>query len=447
MYQWVLAARPGIKSDRFRAAYWIASLIRGECDAGQARQIIWMLLTDERWFKYRKMLIQETFELYPQVYIDFFEQYPEALKHPKFVAMCIAYLVEQGVSDKAIALFRHQSSMNEIDRLYLENNLYNLSPAERMELLNQVLDHNQLMRLTLKNTAKGFCVTNLKATQVRPCESGDNTVTVLMTAFNAEKTIVQSIDSLLNQSWQALDIIVIDDASTDRTAEVVRTAFGHHQVRLICLPKNVGTFAAKSIGANFATGEYLTCQDADDFAHPQKIEKQIIPLINNPALQASVSYSVRILQNGHYYTRKYYPFLRLNPTSLMFRKERVEHETGLWHLVRTGADSELYARLKTVYGDDGMISIRQPLTIGSSLPNSLMNCELYGTQNKASRLRRLAYMESWRCWHIDQLSKHHKIQMPKLVAQVHSPVFDLDAILTVDGQAVLYNCAAVGVTQ
>jgi glycosyltransferase involved in cell wall biosynthesis len=92
---------------------------------------------------------------------------------------------------------------------------------------------------------------------------------VVIPAFNAAATLARAIESVLVQSWPAHEIIVVDDGSTDATAEVARQ-FGN-AVRLIQQP-NSGVSVARNAGASAATGDWLAFLDADDWYAPERIQ-------------------------------------------------------------------------------------------------------------------------------------------------------------------------------
>ena len=307
-----------------------------------------------------------------------------------------------------------------IDKICLINNLCLLTPQQKIENLNQILAEYDLIPISLSNLSKNFCVNNLCVNneEILPVNSlsKSHLVSVLVTAFNAQDTIAVCLNSLLKQTWCNLQIIVINDASTDNTQQIIEQ-FAKNDTRIMAvnLPENVGTFAAKTIGARYALGEFLTCQDSDDFAHPQKIERQILPLINNSNLMATISYWLRLDEDGNYYSRQYFPFLRQNTASPLFRRKQVEQETGLWHLVRMGADSEFLARLKLVYGDKKILAIKAPLTIASHRMESLTNSGDFGVQNKESILKRLDYWEWWNLQHIECLARKEKLSVSNLI--------------------------------
>nr|APW29086.1 capsular polysaccharide biosynthesis protein Cps16A [Actinobacillus pleuropneumoniae] len=226
-----------------------------------------------------------------------------------------------------------------------------------------------------------------------------------MTTFNSEKWIEWSINSLLSQTYSNIEIIIIDDSSTDSTISIIeKLKRKSDKIKLIKLSKNVGTYVAKNIGISLAKGEFITCQDSDDWAHPQKIMLQIYPLLENPNLVVTFSQWFRIYNDGKAYARGVFPLTRLNPSSALFRKDIVIEKIGLWDCVRTGADSEFNARLKLVFGNELCLTIKKPLTIGTHRKDSLMTSSDTGYINGIS-LERLNYWESWNLWHISEIEK------------------------------------------
>ena len=106
-------------------------------------------------------------------------------------------------------------------------------------------------------------------------------VTVLIPAFNAEKTIKRAMDSVLAQTYGDIEILVVDDGSQDRTSELV-SGYGNEKVRLLCLACNSGTSIATNKGVAEARGQLIAFLDADDEWLPTKLAKQIAVLGSYP---------------------------------------------------------------------------------------------------------------------------------------------------------------------
>ena len=107
-------------------------------------------------------------------------------------------------------------------------------------------------------------------------------VSVVIPAFNADSTIHRALSSVFAQGYRPLEIIVIDDSSTDDTAARVARFHGQ-ELRLITLPRNRGEAAAMNEGIAVARGEFVAFLDADDEWLPGKLQTQVPVLIANPA--------------------------------------------------------------------------------------------------------------------------------------------------------------------
>ncbi len=102
-------------------------------------------------------------------------------------------------------------------------------------------------------------------------------VSIIMPAFNAEKTILESIESVLSQTYRNWELIVINDGSLDRTSAVV-LAINDERLRLI-EQENGGVAKARNNGINNAKGEYIAFLDSDDLWLEDKLEKQVSVLV------------------------------------------------------------------------------------------------------------------------------------------------------------------------
>lgn len=100
--------------------------------------------------------------------------------------------------------------------------------------------------------------------------------TLAMTAFNAEDTIGRALASALAQDWRPIEVLVVDDASTDNTAErVAEAAARHPEIRLIRHPGNCGVAVARNTLLEAATGEFVVFFDDDDESAPHRVSSQI----------------------------------------------------------------------------------------------------------------------------------------------------------------------------
>jgi glycosyltransferase involved in cell wall biosynthesis len=113
-------------------------------------------------------------------------------------------------------------------------------------------------------------------------------VSVVVPAFNAERFLARTLQSARAQTWRALEIIVVDDGSSDGTPEIVRAqAAVDPRLRLV-RQENAGVAAARNRGIAVSGGAFVAPLDADDLWHPEKIERQLRRFQERP--QAAVVY-------------------------------------------------------------------------------------------------------------------------------------------------------------
>lgn len=197
-------------------------------------------------------------------------------------------------------------------------------------------------------------------------------VSVVMTAFNAEEHIENAIDSILNQSWENLEIIVVNDGSTDGTSKILESFQKYRFIKILTLGLNVGTYASKNVGLSHASGTFVTFQDADDWSHPLRIEKQVKELIKDPFLIASLSKFYRIdIESGLPHSNYIYPLHRLNSSSLTIRLKDLKALGNFYDSERTGADSYIIDLIIKLHGENSVKFMQEPLSIGSYRKGSL----------------------------------------------------------------------------
>ena len=107
-------------------------------------------------------------------------------------------------------------------------------------------------------------------------------ITVLMSVHNGLPFLAEAVSSVLAQTFFDFEFLILDDASTDGTADYLRT-LSDPRVRVITLAENIGLTAALNRGLREARGEFIARQDADDVSHPRRLELQFGFLKTNPA--------------------------------------------------------------------------------------------------------------------------------------------------------------------
>lgn len=239
-------------------------------------------------------------------------------------------------------------------------------------------------------------------------------VTVLVPVYNAEDMLETALKSLLVQTWSHLEIIVIDDKSSDKSLDIAKR-FSSYDSRIKVMESNgnFGTYVALNCGLQKATGDYVTCHGADDWSHPEKIEVQANHLLRNPAIIANTSSHVRATEELIFFRRgKFGKLLYRNISSFMFRRDIVMDQLGYWDSVRFSGDSELIRRVVKVFGKKRVKDLSTgPLSIVRQHDNSLTAHRTFGAHGFYMGIRR-EYLEAQRNYHI--IAKSLYYQFPQI---------------------------------
>lgn len=121
-------------------------------------------------------------------------------------------------------------------------------------------------------------------------------VSVVMPVYNVESYIEESIYSILSQTYSNLEFIIINDGSTDNTASIIR-GIRDNRIIFIDRSENEGNYVRRNEGCKLAKGKYICVMDGDDIAMPNRVEKQVEIMENNPSLLAHGS--AFVFSNGY----------------------------------------------------------------------------------------------------------------------------------------------------
>lgn len=156
-------------------------------------------------------------------------------------------------------------------------------------------------------------------------------VSVVMPAYNVEKYVEEAVRSILAQTFCDFEFIIVDDGSTDRTPDILRS-FSDPRIRLLFNEKNEGNYPARNRGCRLARGKYIAVMDADDVAMPERLEKQVKYMEEHPdVLACGTAYRLmdenRVIVEATQWEDIRYILMKtfciLHP-SLLFRKKTME---------------------------------------------------------------------------------------------------------------------------
>jgi len=120
-------------------------------------------------------------------------------------------------------------------------------------------------------------------------------VSVLITTYNAEDFILETLESILTQTYNPIEIIIVDDGSNDNTRNRLKPYFNkivyHYQ-------KNIGTYGALNVAYSLTKGKYIAIQDHDDISMPYRIAEEVDVLERNPYCCFVYSHAIFIDQQG-----------------------------------------------------------------------------------------------------------------------------------------------------
>lgn len=119
----------------------------------------------------------------------------------------------------------------------------------------------------------------------------NKTVSIIVPVYNSEKYLKRSIESILNQTYKDLEIIIIDDKSTDNSKKIIQKyASSDNRIRAFYSEVNHGVSRSRNIGLKSISGDYVMFMDSDDYIVPEAIEKMV---------NASIKYDADIVDNYH----------------------------------------------------------------------------------------------------------------------------------------------------
>jgi glycosyltransferase involved in cell wall biosynthesis len=105
-------------------------------------------------------------------------------------------------------------------------------------------------------------------------------ISVILPVYNCQEFVSEAVISILNQTFSNFELIIIDDCSTDKTLEIIKS-FDDSRIKIIEKPKNSGYTDSLNFGIDIAKGEYIARMDGDDISLPMRFEKQVAFLDHN----------------------------------------------------------------------------------------------------------------------------------------------------------------------
>jgi len=329
-----------------------------------------------------------------------------------------------GEKDEARNRIETQLNVQNHPDLYLA--LANLEDniEHRFHYINNVYEQEGLNPITFSNKDNPTYDTLRMAKTSEPIERKEK-ISVLLPAYNAGEGLRTAVESILSQTWRNLELIIVDDCSTDETLEIAKS-YEAKDERVIVrqTERNSGPYVARNIALSIATGDFVTVNDADDWSHEQKLATQALHLIENPHIIANTSGHARLTEDLFFY-RRGTPgrYIFPNMSSIMFRREKVMKNLGYWDSVRFAADGEFKRRLLRAFGDQAFVDLDTgPLSLPRQAVASLTTSSAFGYNGFFMGARK-EFVESFTHYYESAGNLYYPFPMKKRLYPVPEPMW------------------------
>ena len=179
-------------------------------------------------------------------------------------------------------------------------------------------------------------------------------ISVVMPVYNGEKFVARAIESILNQTFKDFEFIIIDNKSTDKSVEIVKS-FNDSRIKLIQNEENFGIATSLNKGIKHSRGQYIARMDADDLSYPNRLEEQVSFLEKNPGVSVLGTYASLFKENGRIWENHNPPIVptltdwlwgsKVIHASVMMKKQDLQHVGGYDPKTYRVEDYDLWLRM------------------------------------------------------------------------------------------------------
>ncbi|WP_345476100.1 glycosyltransferase [Nesterenkonia rhizosphaerae] len=327
---------------------------------------------------------------------------PKTVDYRRFHKLHVELLTQESQYEDAERLIEQNPDLQALYYGYLKTDLKNpflrQDPSLHtawLEAFNAPLRNKCLAEIRLNDDIDQKPFDRLEtATELSAIEDGP-LVTVIMTTYHPDPNgVLVSARSIIEQSWRNIELLVVDDGSPSEYNDTLDAlASLDPRVRVIRLLNNGGTYRARNVGISEAQGKYITGQDADDWSHPHRIERQVRTLEADPALPAVQAFAITMNEDLVRMRPGYNPFIQSAPTLMV--KQEIAEKLGGYLDARKAADNEFRHRISRFTGKEVKL-LKEPLIFMRILASSLSRGDFRaGWQHPARRAFWSSYVE----WH------------------------------------------------
>lgn len=253
-------------------------------------------------------------------------------------------------------------------------------------------------------------------------------VSVVVSLYNCSKYVAACVASILAQTYHPIELILVDDCSTDDTYEVacgLSSADG--RIKVIKTKSNSGTYVAKNLGLISCNGRYVAFQDCDDISHPERIDLQIQALKSGNHFVASACHYARFSINTGELLLNRNERSRAGLITLLLDWYKIREYIGFFDSVRVNADDEFKNRIRAFFGDQAICELPDCKYYALMRENSLTTSD--HTANDISQIKidlflapvRKLYTDYFKSWHRNATKQDLYIEFPQKQRSFKAP--------------------------
>ena len=212
-------------------------------------------------------------------------------------------------------------------------------------------------------------------------------VSIIIPTYNREKIIAKALESALNQTYSEIEVIVVDDGSTDNTKSLIEKYIKVYGDKLKYFYKeNSGVSAARNVGIKVSKGEYISFLDSDDCIFPEKIEFQLNSIISNNADFCYCGH-INVNKNGDLISESRINYIE-NNILCNYIKNKTTPNTNSWLIKKSLFDNILF-RVGCSWGED--MEVFSKLSAGGKACYVDKNLVIVKVGNEENRLSNFSW--------------------------------------------------------
>lgn len=316
--------------------------------------------------------------------------------------------------------------------------------AQRLAAFNAMFEQDGLVPLLVDLDKEELNINSLRCDATDRWITDGPKVSVLMAAYGAEEHLHLAVESILGQTWRNLELIIVEDCSPDGTWERMQHfAALDDRVRIFRNSENQGAYITRNNALGYATGEFITVHDSDDWSHPEMLAAQMKPFLERDPEEVKATFSMMCrvtpdLRFGIRPSRRNLETVHRSYPSLLVRRADLD-QVGVWDGVRANADAEMVARLRAKFGAERLVDalpstpmsffLVRPESLTEQGETSLLSLT-FGVRHEYDR--QVAYMtKKWEAEGVvpgERLSKKEPFASPQLLLPYHmrpEPKYDM----------------------